>query len=113
MENKKLDMSAGLEKLKEVKPANASAYVEKQLQELAPKIIEKMEQGYTVEQFYETLDTAALEEIGLDKKVFIKKLKTIITKYKKAIAKIAEQEKVKIEPGIKPGVSATSENELV
>lgn len=82
-----LDMKAGLEELDKVKPANAKLAVEKQLYELVPEIIKKIDQGYTVEQYYDTLPTKALEEVGFDKATFIKRLKTIITKYRKDIEK--------------------------
>lgn len=86
MKPQELDMLTVFTAIDNVKPMKGSVYIEKQLNIHAAKFTEYIENGYSEEQIYNAFPTGLLDEIGLDKKTFIRKFKCIITKHLKALA---------------------------
>lgn len=79
-----LDMTEVIKKTSSEKPLKGSAYIEKQLTQFAPQLHDLIEKGYSEEQIFNNFPQTTLEEIGMDKKAFIRTLKTVIKKYLKA-----------------------------
>lgn len=86
MKPQELNMDTVFNAIDNVKPQKGSAYVEKHLSIHAAKFAQYIENGYSEEQIYNAFPAVLLDEIGLDKKTFIRKLRFIITKHLKALA---------------------------
>lgn len=55
------------------------------LPEFAPTMHELMRKGYSAKQIYEAFPVDELDEIDIDQKTFIRKLRTCVNRYKKAM----------------------------
>lgn len=105
---KALDINTVFEKLDSEKPLKGSAFIEKQIFQNAAKFIEYIEAGYSEEQIYHAFPIESLTEIDMDKKTFVRKLKTVINRYKKTLSSKPSLTATEPPEAVKPEGTSTS-----